>query len=161
MVLRRWYLLTIVDLFLHEGRLKTTYAYIIFYFFIACFRFAADAFILAGTHRIISMQIYHRLKRPVAWHLFGELVVIVFYISALYHVGSLLAEAGLWLQVADPSIIGVVGGRKDKFDATFTIFTFLFTMFMLWEAGMSFRCYQKEGKVPLVCNTINPLNNGP
>jgi hypothetical protein len=163
----RWYVLTIIDLFLHEGRLKATYAYIIFYFFIACFRFAADILILSGTHRVVSMQVYHRLKlprvpkMPSLWFLFGEFIVVVLAIAALYHVGSLFAHASLWLQVADPSLVGVVERRQDKFDAAFAILTFLFTLFMLAGAGISFWCYHKEdGKVPEVCVQLDPIGVG-
>ncbi|KAH8676465.1 hypothetical protein BGZ60DRAFT_428982 [Tricladium varicosporioides] len=100
-----WYILNTIDLFLHESRTKVTYIYIIYYFFLACLKLPADILILAGSHRIISGQIYihHRTRtpRPVIWLLAGEFLVIVLIILALYYAGSLFAYEVLWLQVAD------------------------------------------------------------
>jgi hypothetical protein len=153
--------LNIVDLFLHEAKLKTGYGYILYEFFLSSARYATDIFILAGTHQLISDQLNRQPRSQLRgkawiWHLTGELVVLVQVILALYFLGSLLADEALWLQVADPSVIDGVASRKDKFEAAFFIIQFLLTLTMLIGAAVSAWFWRKEAEsIPSVRKFIS------
>jgi hypothetical protein len=145
----RWYILNIVDLFLHEAELKTGYGYIIYDFFLSSASYATDILILAGTHQLISNQLNsqptHQLRKNArTWYLTGRLIVLVQIILALYFLGSLFANEALWLQIADSSVIDGVASRKNTFEAAFFIIQFLFTLTMLTGAAISALLWWKE-----------------
>jgi hypothetical protein len=153
--------LNIVDLFLHEAKLKTEYSFILYEFFPWCARYAADIFVLAGTHQLISEQLtnqpsYQLSKKAQVWRLAGELIVLVQVILALYFLGSLFADEALWLQIADPSVIDGVSSRKDKFEAVFFVIQFVFTFKMLIGAAISGWYWRKEKEsIPMVRKFIS------
>jgi hypothetical protein len=153
--------LNIVDLFLHEAKLKTGYGYIIYEFFLSSARYATDIFVLAGTHQLMSDQFNRQprsqlRRRAWIWSLTGELIVLVQIILALYFLGSLFADAALWLQVADPSVIDGVASRKDEFEAAFFIIQFLLTLTMLTGAATSAWFWLKEAEsIPSVRTFIS------
>jgi len=146
-----WYILTLIDLFLHENRLKTTYGYILLEWFIAIFKVAADVSIVTGAVRVISGQLFYLVKKAKAWLLVGEFFIIMLMVTALYYLGSLLADEVLWLQVADPDVVGGVTARKNKFETAFVMFQFLLTLMALVEAAWSVWFHRKDGsEVPKV-----------
>ncbi|OCK81696.1 hypothetical protein K432DRAFT_403557 [Lepidopterella palustris CBS 459.81] len=148
-ILLAWYLLTLIDLFLHEARLNATYGYILFYFFIACLKFAADFLILAGTHRVTSGLLFYQIKKAKIWHLVGEFIIIVLMITALYYLGSLLADEILWLQVADSDAIQSVNTRKNKLEAAFVILQFFLTLMTLAATMLSAWIYlDDDSEIP-------------
>ena len=153
----RWFILNIVDLFLHEAKLKTGYGYILYQFFLSSARYATDIFMLAGTHQLISNQLNIQpsnqlRKKAWIWYLTGKFIVLVQVILALYFLGSLFADEALWLQIADPSVIEGVVSRKDKFEAAFFIIQFLLTLTMLTGAALSVWFWWKEEEsIPSVC----------
>jgi hypothetical protein len=152
----RWFISNIVDLFLHEAKLKTGYGYILYEFFLSSARYATDIFILAGTHQLISDQLNIQpnnqlRKKAWIWYLTGRLIVLVQIILALYFLGSLFADEALWLQIADPSVIEGVASRKDKFEAAFFIIQFLLTLTMLAGSAISVWFWWKvEESIPNV-----------
>lgn len=127
----RWYVLTIVDLFLHESQLTAAYGYILIYFFISWTKFYADVLILAGTLQVFSCLISQRLEKPLIWVRIGEFLVIILWITALYYLGSYFANEFLWLNIADPDIIDDISSRMNKFEEAFFIVQYLLTFFML------------------------------
>ena len=152
--------MNIVDLFLHEAKLKTGYGYILYEFFLSSARYATDIFILAGTHQLISDQLNIQpnnqlRKKAWIWYLTGKFIVMVQVILALYFLGSLFADEALWLQIADPSVIDGVASRKDKFEAAFFIIQFLLTLAMLTGAAISaWFWWKEEESIPNVCTFI-------
>ena len=139
-----------MDLFLHETRLKARYGYIIYDFFVVSARFAADIFILKGTHRLICKQLDTQFRKAHIWRFVGEFILIVLVIIAFYTAGSLFADQILWLQIADTSIIGDVAAREDKFEASFFIIQFLLTLAFLTSAGISLWFWKRDiGDEPL------------
>jgi hypothetical protein len=141
--------LNIVDLFLHEAKLRTGYGYILYEVLLSCARYGADIFILAGTHQLISEEMTNQpssqlRKKARSWQQIGDFIVLVQVILALYFLGSLLAEEVLWLQIADPSIIDGVASRKENFEVTFFIIQFLLAFTMATGAVISVWYWRQE-----------------
>jgi hypothetical protein len=157
----RWFILDIVDLFLHEAKLRTGYGYILYEFIVSSARYATDIFMLAGAHQLMSDQLKTHpsnqlRKRATAWRTTGKLIVLIQITLALYFLGSLFADEALWLQVADPNVISGIVSRKDKFEAAFFIIQFLFTLTMLTGAAISaWFWWREEELVPSVRKFIS------
>jgi len=134
-----WYMVVIVDLFLHETQLKTGYGYILLAFFLACFKFTSDILLVSASHRIVSTQLYdcYQIKRYQAklWLMLGELLVILLIIASLYYLGSLLSNEILWLEVANADIVSDIVTRKSRFQLAFFVVQFIITLGTLVGAG--------------------------
>jgi hypothetical protein len=114
-------------------------------FFLACFKFTSDIFLVSASHRIVSTQLYdcYQVKRSLAkiWLMLGELLVIILVISSLYYLGSLLSNEVLWLEVANDNIVRDIVSRRNLFQLAFFVIQFILTFGTLVVAGLlwSFR----------------------
>jgi hypothetical protein len=150
--------LSIIDLFLHEGRIKAPYGLLLCEWILAVLKFAADVSILAGAHWVISRQLFGRVKRAKAWLVTGDFLLLVVAAMSLYYLGSLLASQILWLQVGDLDLMNLVTVRRDQFEAAFAILQALTAFLISGEAATSFWCeWNEEGTVPNV--SFGPDNN--
>jgi len=145
-VLLVWYILNIIDLFLHEGQITTAYGYILFYFPILFSRFTADILLLFGTQILISYQLAFQLRKQIrALRLAGSFVLLVLCTIALYYIFSTLAVEVLWLQMADPAIISGVASRQNQFEVSFFIVQFLLMLAMAIGTAIVVWLWQHRG----------------
>lgn len=125
----RWYTITIIDLFLHETQLRTTYGYILLSFFLQAIILISNILFISTVHRLVSIQFYDhdKLKRwqVKSFFLSGELFVLVLKIMALYYLGSLLANQILWLGISNTNTIEGVMTRRDSFEKAFFALQFV------------------------------------
>jgi hypothetical protein len=135
----RWYIITIVDLFLHETQIKATYGYILLDFFLACLKLASGIFLLAATHRIVASQLFDCPQVPKIgaklWLMIGELFVITLSVMALYYLGSLLSNQVLWLGLADATTIDNIVSRRNSLQSAFYAMQLVLSLMILAVAS--------------------------
>ncbi|KAF2192228.1 hypothetical protein K469DRAFT_307483 [Zopfia rhizophila CBS 207.26] len=143
-VVLAWYIFTLLDLFLHESRLKATYGYILFYFFLAAIKLSADVSLLSGVVRITIQQIYHKIRNAKVCLLVSELFIILLMILALYYIGSFLADEVVWLQVVEPVIAAAITNQENKLETAFVVFQWLLSSMALVGSSLHVLILQEE-----------------
>ena len=123
------YLLEIIDLFLHEAQIYTTYSYVITDFVFAIPRYIGDVAFLVGLHHVVWSEFAQVITPyPLTWRLSVDGTIMIVVLMAVYAIGSLLANEVYWLQVADYDQIQLLYNRKNSFDTAYVAFQWLLTL---------------------------------
>jgi hypothetical protein len=126
----RWYILTILDLFLREGQLQVQYGYILFYALFAILKLSSEvAYVLVAQR--FSACLLSRYQRSLAtmWWLLGSMICLALAILALFFTGSFVANVVLFLQRSDIVINRNLKVREWKLEAAFYLLQCLSSFF--------------------------------
>jgi hypothetical protein len=137
----------VIDLFLHEGHIKAPYGFLLYSWFLAILKFAADISLLAGTHWVVSRHLFDRVQRAKAWLLAGDFLILTLLVMALYYLCSLLASQILWLLVGDLDTLNEVSGHRNDFQAAYSAIQMLVTVLIVLESLVAVWCEWNEDRL--------------
>lgn len=128
-----WYILTIIDLFLHEVQLRVPYDYFLVDSVLIALKFTSETLIIWNTYYLVALQLYKHMEVRYAKGalLFGETLVVIIMIMAIYSTGSMIGGQICWLSIADSSLINSLTYPQARFEAAFFAIQWLITLFGL------------------------------
>jgi hypothetical protein len=149
-----WYLVTIVDLFLHEARTAVSYNYFLVEVPIAALKFAAEGLLTATTYRIVVLHLLQRTRWAKIALVAGEVLSLTLVVTALYSLGSLVARQIVWLQLADEHTRLGFAGPQRKFEAAFYCVQFCMSVAATVLAGLNaWMVHHATGDISAVSHT--------
>lgn len=135
-----WYIITIIDLFLHESQLLVPYNYFLIDSVLTALKFMAETFLVWNTFHLVALQLYKHMKVHYAKGalLFGETLVVILMIMAIYSTGSMIGGQIVWLSIADSDLINSLIYPQARFEAAFFVIQWLIAFFGLMFAVLNF-----------------------
>jgi hypothetical protein len=132
-----WYLTTIVDLFLHEGRVSAPYSYLFMGVVIFALKFCAEGFLVSTVYRIVVLHWLQQSRVAKIFLILGEALAPVLVLTAMYAVGSLAARLAVWLQLADGGLRSQFARPQNQFEAVFYSVQFCMSVLSVVAAGIT------------------------
>ena len=128
-----WYILTIVDLFLHEVQLRVPYDYFLVDSVLTALKFTSETLIIWNTYNIVALQLYKHMDIALAKGalLFGETLVVILMIMAIYSTGSMIGGQIAWLSIADSNLINSLAYPQARFEGAFFAIQWIIALFGL------------------------------
>jgi hypothetical protein len=113
------------------------FGFMLYDWFTEVLRVSANVLISAGAHTVVTRLLGWMGPSAKWWAFVGEFFVLTASTMALYYLGSLLADQVLWLQVAQVDTVQTIVGRKNQFNAAFSILLWILAFLILVEAAVA------------------------
>lgn len=149
-----WYLLTIIDLFLHEARIAVQYNYFFIEVPLAALQFCAEGFLVATTYRIVVLHLLQQTRKAKIALILGEVLNLTLIITALYSIGSLVARQIVWLQLADEKARNGFARPQRRFEAAFYGLQFCMGLLATGFAGLNLWGHYAVGDIASVSRLV-------
>ncbi|ETI21665.1 hypothetical protein G647_08012 [Cladophialophora carrionii CBS 160.54] len=150
-----WYVVTIIDLFLHEARISVPYNYFFIDVPILALKLCGEGFLVATTYRIVVLHLQQQTRKAKVALVLGEVLILALLVTAMYSLGSLIARQIVWLQLADEKTRNSFAWPQRKLEAAFHCIQFCMGLIATVFAGINaWMIHQAHGKLTAITHRL-------
>lgn len=113
----------------------------------------SETLLVSNTYNLVVVELYRHIRPSLAKGtlIFGEILVVLLTVMAMYSTGSLIGAQCAWLYVADEDLINSLANPQVRFEAAFFIVQWLLALFCLLLAILNWLHEFRDNNITLVC----------
>jgi hypothetical protein len=151
--LNSWYVVSTIDLWLHQQQAYFPYGYILAAPVWEIPRIASNIVILWGTFLTVWRELQARYGNSMIWRRVGSAFYLVMQLLALYYIGLFISLVFVWEFYVDTTVIEDIAQKRAIFETVFSVFQFLFAFFVVCISILSGYFWRlHDRRLPKVCS---------